>query len=234
MFFTLPKLTELGAMDNLNTMKVAIIGAGASGLTSVKACLEEGLQPVCFEKTNAIGGLWRYKENDKFPNLACVFKSTVVNTSKETMSFSDFPPPADFPNFMHNSLVFQYLNMYAEKFGVMDYIRFNSSVVSVREHPNGDGRWNVEVKNETNGNIETSVFDAVMVCVGHHANPYYPTFPGLEEFQGKAIHTHDYRKPGVFEDQEVLVVGIGNSAGDAAADLSRIASKVRVDFCFLL
>ncbi len=40
--------------------KVAIIGAGASGLTATKCCLEEGLKPVCFEKTDQIGGLWHF------------------------------------------------------------------------------------------------------------------------------------------------------------------------------
>ena len=38
------------------TMKrVAVIGAGASGLVSLKTCLEDGLEPVCFEKTSHIG-----------------------------------------------------------------------------------------------------------------------------------------------------------------------------------
>ena len=30
--------------------RVAIIGAGPSGLAAVKQCLEEGLNPVCFER----------------------------------------------------------------------------------------------------------------------------------------------------------------------------------------
>lgn len=42
--------------------KIAVIGAGASGLTATKCCLDEGLVPVCFERTKDIGGLWRYTE----------------------------------------------------------------------------------------------------------------------------------------------------------------------------
>uniref|UniRef100_A0A3Q3IRA1 Flavin-containing monooxygenase n=1 Tax=Monopterus albus TaxID=43700 RepID=A0A3Q3IRA1_MONAL len=42
--------------------KVAVIGAGPSGLTSIKACLDEGLEPTCFESSNDIGGLWRFKK----------------------------------------------------------------------------------------------------------------------------------------------------------------------------
>uniref|UniRef100_A0A8C4IY44 Flavin-containing monooxygenase n=1 Tax=Dromaius novaehollandiae TaxID=8790 RepID=A0A8C4IY44_DRONO len=38
--------------------RVAIIGAGASGLCAVKCCLDEGLAPTCFERSRDIGGLW--------------------------------------------------------------------------------------------------------------------------------------------------------------------------------
>lgn len=37
-------------------MKIAVIGAGASGLTAIKECLDEGVTPVCFERTKHIGG----------------------------------------------------------------------------------------------------------------------------------------------------------------------------------
>ncbi len=41
--------------------RVAVIGAGSSGLTSIKCCLDEGLEPVCFESSDDIGGLWKLK-----------------------------------------------------------------------------------------------------------------------------------------------------------------------------
>uniref|UniRef100_A0A8C7C125 Flavin-containing monooxygenase n=1 Tax=Neovison vison TaxID=452646 RepID=A0A8C7C125_NEOVI len=40
--------------------RVAIVGAGVSGLASVKCCLEEGLEPTCFERSDDLGGLWRF------------------------------------------------------------------------------------------------------------------------------------------------------------------------------
>ena len=41
--------------------RVAVIGAGSSGLVCIKTCLDEGLEPVCFESSDDIGGLWRFK-----------------------------------------------------------------------------------------------------------------------------------------------------------------------------
>ena len=43
------------------TRRVAVIGAGSSGLVCIKTCLDESLEPVCFESSDDIGGLWRFK-----------------------------------------------------------------------------------------------------------------------------------------------------------------------------
>ena len=83
--------------------RIAVIGAGATGMTATKACLEQGFDVVVFEKTNYTGGLWRYQDKLGENGIASVMKSTIINTSKEMSAFSDFPPPEEYPNFMHNS-----------------------------------------------------------------------------------------------------------------------------------
>ena len=88
--------------------RIAIIGAGLSGAGSAKACLEQSLEVVVFEKTNYTFGLWRYQENIDEDGIASVMKSTVINTSKEVSAISDFPPPAEYPNYMHNTLNVNY------------------------------------------------------------------------------------------------------------------------------
>ena len=74
-----------------------------------------------------VGGLWRY--TDKVTEgQACVMKSTIINTSKEMMCYSDFPIPDDYPVFMHNTYVQKYFNLYADKFGLRKYIKFKTEV----------------------------------------------------------------------------------------------------------
>lgn len=103
--------------------RIAVIGAGASGLSSIKCCLEEGLEPVCFEGTDDIGGLWRFQENPE-EGRASIYNSVIINTSKEMMCFSDYLIPEHFPNYMHNSQVLEYFRMYAKEFDLLKYIRF--------------------------------------------------------------------------------------------------------------
>ncbi|XP_017722375.1 PREDICTED: dimethylaniline monooxygenase [N-oxide-forming] 2 isoform X2 [Rhinopithecus bieti] len=103
--------------------KVAVIGAGVSGLISLKCCVDEGLEPTCFERTEDIGGVWRFKEKVE-DGRASIYQSVITNTSKEMSCFSDFPMPEDFPNFLHNSKLLEYFRIFAKKFDLLKYIQF--------------------------------------------------------------------------------------------------------------
>lgn len=204
--------------------RVAIIGAGASGLPAIKCCLDDGFQPVCFEMTGDIGGLWNFTPEVR-PGQGCVMKSTITNTSKEVTAYSDFPPPTEFPMYPHNSQMLKYFRMYADKFGLLPYINFNNEVISVKSVEE-EKRWVVVSKETKSGKMATETFDYVMVCCGHYRDKFVPYLPGQDDFRGKILHSHDYRDFHGFEDKKIVVVGIGNSGADAAVELSHVASQV--------
>ncbi|KAH6930303.1 hypothetical protein HPB50_012608 [Hyalomma asiaticum] len=156
-------------------VRVAVIGAGASGLTALKACLEEGLDVVCFEKTEDLGGLWTYREHN-VDGVASVMFSTTTNSSKELSAFSDFPPPSQYPNYMHHRLVSQYLNDYADTFGLRSYVRCLHSVTKVSffafpKDPLLKKRWLVAIKRDE-GKL-FAVTKHTKVCSTHFANDDY-------------------------------------------------------------
>lgn len=49
---------------------------------------------------------------------------------------------------------------------------------------------------------------------------------GIEHFEGRYIHSWDYHSAEDLQGKQVLVIGIGNSGGDLAVDISRVAEKV--------
>ncbi|KAI4579742.1 hypothetical protein MJT46_001110 [Ovis ammon polii x Ovis aries] len=207
--------------------RIAVIGAGVSGLTSIKCCLEEGLEPLCFERSHDIGGLWRFQEEPE-EGRASIYKSVIINTSKEMMCFSDYPIPDHYPNFMHNSQVLEYFRMYAKEFDLLKYIRFKTTVCSVKKQPDfpTSGQW--EVVTESEGKKEVYVFDGVMVCTGHHTYAHLPleSFPGIEKFKGQYFHSRDYKNPDSLTGKRVIIIGIGNSGGDLAVEISHRAKQV--------
>ncbi|XP_053396317.1 flavin-containing monooxygenase 5-like [Mercenaria mercenaria] len=206
---------------------VAVIGGGASGLTAVKCCLDEGLTPTCFERSDHIGGLWHYTEKAKEGHTT-VMKNTIANVSKEVTAYSDFPPAPELPVYMHNMDLDEYLNMYADNFDLGKHIRLNTEVVHIYETEDHKvtGRWNVKVKDVTSDNTNLMTFDAVLICTGVFSRPFMPTYAGIEEFKGRLIHTQDYKNSKGCEDKRVVVVGIGNSAVDAACDISDVCRQV--------
>ncbi|XP_074492041.1 flavin-containing monooxygenase 5-like [Sebastes fasciatus] len=210
------------------TRHVAVIGGGSSGLACIKCCLDEGLEPVCFEGSDDIGGLWRFKENPE-PDRASIYHSVTINSSKEMMCYSDFPIPAHFPNYMHNSLVMDYFHMYADRFQLTKHIRFNTKVLQVTQRSDfsHSGQWDVETENK-DGEKEKHIFDAVMICIGRHCRPNLPLhdFPGIDTFKGKYFHSRDYKTPEEWRDKKVVVLGIGNSGADIAVELSRVTKQL--------
>ena len=77
-----------------------------------------------------LGGLWRY--SDKITEgQSCVMKSTIINTSKEMMCYSDYPIPAEFPIFMHNTSVQKYFKLYSDRFNLKKYIQFETEVCTM-------------------------------------------------------------------------------------------------------
>ncbi|XP_046933322.1 dimethylaniline monooxygenase [N-oxide-forming] 4 [Lynx rufus] len=207
--------------------RVAVIGAGVSGLSSIKCCLDEDLEPTCFERSNDIGGLWKFTETSK-DGMTRVYRSLVTNVCKEMSCYSDFPFQEDYPNYMNQGKFWDYLQEFAEHFDLLKYIRFRTTVCSVTKHPDFSetGQW--EVVTETEGKQDRGVFDAVMVCTGHFLNPHLPleSFPGIHKFKGQILHSQEYKSPEGFQGKRVLVIGLGNTGGDVAVELSRTAAQV--------
>lgn len=56
-----------------------------------------------------------------------LYPSVISNTSKEMSAFSDFPYPEDFPVFLPNAQLLDYLRRYAKRFGLREHIKFGVS-----------------------------------------------------------------------------------------------------------
>ncbi|NWI11503.1 FMO3 monooxygenase, partial [Crypturellus soui] len=207
--------------------RVAIVGAGVSGLAAIKCCREEGLEPTCFERSEDIGGLWRYAERAE-EGRASIYRTVFTNSCKEMMCYPDFPFPDDHPNYMHNTKLQEYIWKFAEHFDLLRHIRFKTLVTKIKKRPDFSvsGQWDVITEKE--GKKETEVFDAVMICSGHHVYPNFPadSFPGIQKFKGCYFHSREYKAPEKFRGKNVLVIGLGNSGCDIAVELSTVASQV--------
>ncbi|MFB4426202.1 flavin-containing monooxygenase [Streptomyces sp. QL37] len=204
--------------------RTCVIGAGPSGLAASKVLASRNVPFDCFEAGSKIGGLWRYGNDN---GMSGVYASLHANISKESMSFSSLAMPETYPVFPHHSKVLAYLEDYATSFGLHRHITPGTEVTSVRSLD--DGGWEVSHRRRggTDAEAETRRYTEVVVANGHHWDPRLPdpAVPGAEGFEGPAVHSHDYRSPEPYAGLRVLVIGMGNSACEIAAEISRTAAR---------
>ena len=202
--------------------RVCVIGAGSSGLASCQVLHARGIAFDCFEAGSSVGGNWRYN-NDSGRSSA--YRSLHANSSRRSMQYASFPMPDDYPDYPSHRMIAAYLDDFADHFGFRGRIQFRTEVTSARPVPGGG--WDVTVRQRDTGVERTERYSAVLVANGHHWDPRYPepAFPGAGAFAGEQLHSHDYRTPEPFTGKRVLVVGIGNSACDIAADCSAVAAR---------
>lgn len=203
-----------------------------SGIVAIKECLEAGFEVTCFEKNPHYGGLWHYHDDRKTPGkfYPSVMRTTILNTSKELSAFSDYPPPGTLANFMRHDHYMSYIKSYVDHFNIESHIELEREVLKCdpKLQDDGDCKWHLEVKDLRRNSTDTYVFDKLMVAIGHHNAPHLPTIPGQEKFKGLVVHSgtvKDILTDERFVDKRVLIVGFGNSACDAANDLSMVAKQ---------
>ncbi|HXB20522.1 MAG TPA: NAD(P)-binding domain-containing protein [Candidatus Solibacter sp.] len=197
---------------------VCVIGAGSSGIAACKVLKQHGIPFECFEAGDRVGGNWVYGNTN---GMSSAYRTLHINTSKPRMQYSDFPMPADYPEFPHHAQIAEYFENYADHFGIKPHIRFRTKVLSCEPAGHSSqGGWDVVSEDG-----RTKHYRAVIVANGHHWSRRWPEPPFPGAFSGQVMHAHDYRTPETFEDKRVLVVGFGNSAVDIAVELSRVASR---------
>lgn len=182
--------------------RYCIIGAGYSGLAAAKAFADLGLDYDHVEATEAIGGNWSHG----------VYDSTHLISCKSVTQYSDYPMPADYPDFPSAAQMLAYLRDYAQHFGLERRIEFGTEVRRVEPlDRRGKAGWQVELASG-----EARKYSGVVVANGHYWERHIPEYPG--EFTGKQIHSKDYKRPADFAGDRVLVVGAGNSGCDLAVE----------------
>lgn len=189
-------------IHNFFKMRLAIIGAGVSGLAAARWGIEFGCDVTVFEQTDKIGGTWNFnpeigKDKHGLDIHTSMYKGLFTNLPKEVMGYPDFPFAEQERSYIPSEDVLEYLNQYADKFNLRNFIRFEYYVVRVK--PLSEDKWEIIVKDLAADKCEILFFDGVLVCNGHYHTPFIPKIKGQDVFKGKQLHSHDFRDSSIFK-----------------------------------
>lgn len=208
--------------------RVAVIGAGPSGLAQLRAFQSAAAkgdaipEVVCFEKQDNWGGLWNYTWRtglDEYGEAVhgSMYRYLWSNGPKEGLEFADYSfdehfgrPIASYPP---RAVLFDYIEGRVKKAGVRDWIRFRTPVRNVEFNP-ATAKFKVTVHDLVADKVYSEHFDHVVVASGHFSTPNVPTFPGFDTFKGRVLHAHDFRDAVEFAGKDLLLVGTSYSAED--------------------
>jgi cation diffusion facilitator CzcD-associated flavoprotein CzcO len=192
-----------------------IIGAGPAGLAAAHELNASALETVILEKAASVGAVWR-RHYDRLH----------LHTPRSISSLPGLKMPAAFGRYPSRAQFVEYLESYAAKFELRP--RFGAEVSAVRRE--GDG-WRVEA------GAHWIAAPIVVIAAGWADFPHLPTWPGMDSFKGRILHSSAYRNPEPFAGQRTLVVGFGNSGAEIALDLCEagvdVALSVRSPVCVL-
>jgi cation diffusion facilitator CzcD-associated flavoprotein CzcO len=175
--------------------RIAIIGAGFSGIASIIKLREAGYTDLtCFERADRLGGTWR---DNTYPGLSC-------DVPSHWYSYSFEMNPDWTHRFSYGPEIWAYQEKVAQKYQVKDVIQFSNGVIDLTFL---GPQW--QIRSEKGGDEN---FDFVIAATGVLVNPSYPDIPGLESFSGAKFHSARWDHSVDLTGKRVGIIGTGSTA----------------------
>ncbi|KAL6708962.1 hypothetical protein ACN47E_002089 [Coniothyrium glycines] len=217
----------MAGTDKPPTMRIAVLGAGPGGLTTLKTLLEAStaerpIEVTLFEAEDDIGGTFRYR----------AYENAELVSSKQLTTFSDHRFPLSTNDHISLPQYVDYLQSYVDKFNLKPHIKLGCRVSKIEPIAKStDQRWKHRVNYMEHGNERTFDCSHVAMCTGLHVEPNVPSIPGIENVKGEIFHSSQYKKRAQLTGRDVLIMGCGETAMDVAYEAIKADAK-SVTMCF--
>jgi 4-hydroxyacetophenone monooxygenase len=179
-----------------STARVAVIGAGVSGIAAAYRLQQAGVDFSVYEKNEEVGGVWW---ENRYPGCR-------LDTPNFAYSLS-FGQKQDWTqHFSQQPDIIKYLLEVVDLAGIRPHIRCDAEVQSLTYNDKA-ATWTVSSRNKA-GVVREEEFHFVITAMGLLNRPSIPDFKGLDTFQGALIHSHAHpTRPGLdalaFADQQI-------------------------------
>ena len=187
-------------MDIKKGSRIAVIGAGISGIAAANVLQKNGFVPVLFEKHDKIGGVWA----TAYPEVHLQNIYMQYHLSDLDWSFKPDLHPTGEQIMRYLTEAVQHLKL---------DMRLKHEILEMKEGAEG---WLLRYKNQDG--LHEDSFAYVILAAGQYTDgKNIPHFLDQEQFKGKIITERDITSLEVFDGKRVVIVGYGKSALDMAA-----------------
>ncbi|RSZ58169.1 NAD(P)/FAD-dependent oxidoreductase [Massilia atriviolacea] len=211
----LPTFADLAARVAGGVMsrpRIAIIGAGSSGMAAAAEMLQRGLDPVLFEARSEPGGLW-----GKDP-LSAVYPDLVQSAAAQL--------PLSHPGSASWAAYTEQCLDTIKRQGLASRIFTSTKVLCVTPSLHAGGAELLIASADQAAAPLLRHFEHVVYAGGLYHTPRMPELAGAASFGGRIVHSSDVRDLSRFVGQKVLIIGLGNTAMECAAKLFPVAQQL--------
>ena len=223
----------------MSRQRIAIIGAGPSGMAALRAfesAQRSGAkipEIVAYEKQDDWGGQWNYNwrsGTDKYgePVHSSMYRNLWSNGPKEALEFAEYTFDEHFgrpiSSYPPREVLWDYIDGRVQGSDVKDKVQFSTAVRWV-DYDRDLDTFTVTVENLRSGKTTSSEFDRIIVSTGHFSYPNLPDFKGIGTFPGSIRHAHDFRGAEKLADKRVLLIGASYSAEDIGVQAFKMGAR---------
>jgi cation diffusion facilitator CzcD-associated flavoprotein CzcO len=193
-------------------MKVAIVGAGFSGIAIAARLQQQGHSYTIFERSHDVGGVWHL---NTYPGAACDVPSYLYSYSWAQRR--DWSQPCS-----PQAEIQDYLRTVACDHRILPHIVFDTEIAEARWDED-DLVWALRT---TGG--ETHEADALVLACGQLSRPAWPRIEGMESFRGHHFHSAEWDHEHDLHGRRVAVIGTGASAVQFVPPVAEHAAELHV------
>jgi 4-hydroxyacetophenone monooxygenase len=206
----------VGALAPDRDLRVAIVGAGMSGIVMGHRLAQAGVPFVILEKNADVGGTWL---ENSYPGCR-------VDIPNHFYSYS-FAQTHDWPQFYSTGdVLLEYFRACVDEFGLRQHIRFETEVLGAA-FDDEQQTWTVRTR-AVDGTESDLVVQALISAVGQLNRPMLPDIEGHETFTGPSFHSARWDHSVDLEGKRVAIIGTGASAVQLLPQVAEEAATVAV------
>ncbi len=185
---------------------VLVVGGGHAGLSIAARLKQLGIDALIVDRMGRVGDNWR-----KRYHALTLHNQVQVNH----LPYLSFPP--NWPTYIPKDKLAGWFEAYAE---TMELDFWTGNEFTGAGYDQKSGRWTVPLGERTLHPKH------IVMATGVSGTPKRPEIPGLKNFKGRVIHSHDYDLPDEWRGRNAMVIGTGNSGHDIAQDLYSNGARV--------
>jgi len=190
---------------------VLVVGGGHAGLSIGARLRQLDVEALIVDRNARVGDNWRNR-----------YHALTLHNQVQVNHLPYLPFPANWPTYIPKDKLAGWFECYAE---IMELDFWTGTELTGASYDESSERWTAVLR-EAGGGSRTLHPRHIVMATGVSGIPNRPEIPGLPNFKGRVVHSHEYGDAAEWEGRDAIVIGTGNSGHDIAQDLHSNGARV--------